>query len=178
MSKLILPQLSVLVLIMAFSVQATGLDDQQDHGSKNVTDLNFSAPLFPTELPIIEYCKQQEIEVNWQEAREALYENAMDDYDMFEATAHDYLRINRLSLEKLGLAKLHQQYADLYTALNTPSLNLPRKDSSASSSSLLSELEEEEGQDDTTGVVITFPNAATGLRHRHSPPGGATIPVK
>lgn len=169
MIRFIFSSIAMLILMAAFTVQATNIDEEQGHISKTTDGLSFSSPLVPAELPFIEYCKQQQIEVNWKEARENFYLGSEDDEVIFRGTVYGYLRINLGNLEKLGLAKLHQQYAELYKALNALSLTPPRKVSSSlsSSQSHSESTDDEEGQDDTTGVVITFPDQTVSkLRHR------------
>ena len=133
------------------------------------------------------YCKEQEIDVNWENAREAFYLNAVKgDTEDFRHTIHDWLYINYGEIDKLGVDDLYQQYCDLYLALN-PQPESPidqpeektQSRSSPSSSTVIpdphSEEEDTEDDDDSQSSGTATPPAPSTLRHRHSPPRTSTV---
>ena len=136
------------------------------------------------------YCKEQEIDVNWENAREAFYLNAVKgDTEDFRHTIHDWLYINYGEIDKLGVDDLYQQYCDLYLALNPQPespIDQPEEKTQSRSSPPSSTVVSDQSSDDENGYQdddtddsqssgTATPPAPSTLRRRHSPPHTSTV---
>ena len=190
MTHLKLLSVIILTLLTDGGLSASNFDDIADRVTKPNLQLNFAAPLARAEELFVKHCKEQKIEVNWLVARKSFYLNAERGYEVFKTLIRSWLYINYSKIDELKGDKLHQQYLDLYLALNPPkpesSIDQPEEKTQSRSSPPSSTVVSDQSSDDENGYQdddtddsqssgTATPPAPSTLRRRHSPPHTSTV---